>query len=146
LFLEVAVPISTVRSRMSRWVGDSGPGAPGNSTEGIRRVGEGAVGDPVPRTTAGLTVWEKDPKRRMILISGWSYLPGEVTDPIKYKNAYYVLRRGDRSQNFEVAKPELIVSMRNRRLYRGAEDCAKAQDRLKNWTQEIGPGARCRRT
>lgn len=59
--------------------------------------------------------------------------PGEVTDPIKYKNAYYILRRGDSvPKTFEDAKPELLVSLRNRRGYTIAQKIAqKAQDRLK---------------
>jgi peptidyl-prolyl cis-trans isomerase D len=58
---------------------------------------------------------------------------GEVTDAIKYKNAYFILRRGDSvPKTFEDAKPELIVSLRNRRGYTIAQKIAqKAQDRLK---------------
>src|SRR5438552_2730142 len=59
--------------------------------------------------------------------------PGEVTDAINYKNAYYILRRGDPvPKTFEDAKPELLVSLRNRRGYTVAQKIAqKAQDRLK---------------
>ena len=59
--------------------------------------------------------------------------PGEVTDAIKYKNAYYILRCGDPvPKTFEDAKPELVVSLRNRRGYTVAQKIAqKAQDRLK---------------
>ena len=59
--------------------------------------------------------------------------PGEVTDPIKYKNAYYILRRGEAvPKTFEEAKAELVVSLRNRRGYAIAQKIAqKAQDRLK---------------
>jgi peptidyl-prolyl cis-trans isomerase D len=59
--------------------------------------------------------------------------PGEVTDPIKYKNAYFILRRGDSvPKTFDDAKPELLVSLRNRRGYTLAQKIAqKAQDRLK---------------
>ena len=59
--------------------------------------------------------------------------PGNVTDPIKYKNAYYILRRGDSvPKTFEDAKQELLVSLRNRRGYTIAQKLAqKAQDRLK---------------
>jgi peptidyl-prolyl cis-trans isomerase D len=59
--------------------------------------------------------------------------PGEVTDPIKYKNAYYILRRGESvPKTFEDAKPELLISLRNRRGYTVAQKLAqKAQDRLK---------------
>ena len=59
--------------------------------------------------------------------------PGEVTDPIKYKNAYYILRRGESvPKTFEMAKPEMLVSLRNRRGYTVAQKIAqKAQDLLK---------------
>jgi peptidyl-prolyl cis-trans isomerase D len=59
--------------------------------------------------------------------------PGDVTDAIKYKNAYYILRRGDAvPKTFEDAKPELLVSLRNRRGYTVAQKLAqRAQDRLK---------------
>ena len=58
---------------------------------------------------------------------------GEISDPIKYKNAYYILRRGESvPKTFEAAKPELLVSLRNRRGYTVAQKIAqKAQDRLK---------------
>lgn len=59
--------------------------------------------------------------------------PGDVTDAIKYKNAYYILRRGEAvPKTFEDAKPELLVSLRNRRGYTVAQKIAqRAQDRLK---------------
>jgi len=59
--------------------------------------------------------------------------PGEVTDAIKYKNAYYILRRGESvPKTFEDAKPELLVSLRNQRGYTVAQKIAqRAQDRLK---------------
>src|SRR5437588_499516 len=59
--------------------------------------------------------------------------PGQVTDAIKYHNAYYILRRGESvPKTFEDAKPELLVSLRNRRGYTIAQKIAqKAQDRLK---------------
>jgi peptidyl-prolyl cis-trans isomerase D len=59
--------------------------------------------------------------------------PGEVSDPIKYKNNYYILRRGESvAKTFEMAKPELLVSLRNRRGYTVAQKIAqKVEDRLK---------------
>ena len=59
--------------------------------------------------------------------------PGDVTDAIKYKNAYFILRRGESvPKTFEDAKPELLVSLRNRRGYSVAQKLAqRAQDRLK---------------
>jgi peptidyl-prolyl cis-trans isomerase D len=59
--------------------------------------------------------------------------PGEITDPIKYKNAYYILRRGEAvPKTFDEAKKELEVSLRNRRGYTAAQKIAQqVQDRLK---------------
>lgn len=58
---------------------------------------------------------------------------GQVTDPIKYKNSYFILRRGESvPKTFEMAKPELLISARNNRGYKIAQGIAqKAQDRLK---------------
>ena len=58
---------------------------------------------------------------------------GEVTDAIKFQNAYYILRRGDSvPKTFEDARKEIEVSLRNRRGYTVAQKLAqKAQDRLK---------------
>ena len=70
----------------------------------------------------------QDPYQRVLEMQ-----PGEVTDAIKYKNAYYILRRGDSvPKTFEDAKPELTISLRNRRGYTIAQKIAqKVQDRLK---------------
>jgi len=59
--------------------------------------------------------------------------PGDVTDAIKYKNAYYILRRGESvPKTFEDARTELLVSLRNRRGYAVAQKIAqRAQERLK---------------
>src|SRR5437899_3932807 len=64
--------------------------------------------------------------------------PGDVTDPIKYKNAYYILRRGDAvPKTFEDAKDELKVSLRNRRGYTIAPKIAQqARDRFKETTEQ----------
>lgn len=53
--------------------------------------------------------------------------PGDVTDiPIKYAGNYYILRRGDSvPKTFAEAKPELLVSMRNRRGYSAASGLAQ---------------------
>jgi parvulin-like peptidyl-prolyl isomerase len=59
--------------------------------------------------------------------------PGQVSDiPIKYAGNYYILRRGDDvPKTFEEAKPELLVSLRNRRGYGAAFQVAqKAHTRL----------------
>jgi peptidyl-prolyl cis-trans isomerase D len=60
--------------------------------------------------------------------------PGDVSDmPIKYAGNWYILRRGDGvPKTFEEAKPELLVSLRNRKGYGAAFQLAtKAQGRLK---------------
>ncbi|HEY6802169.1 MAG TPA: peptidyl-prolyl cis-trans isomerase [Pyrinomonadaceae bacterium] len=60
--------------------------------------------------------------------------PGDVSDiPIKYAGNWYILRRGDAvPKTFEEAKPELLVSLRNRKGYGSAFQLAsKAQARLK---------------
>ncbi|HVF42728.1 MAG TPA: peptidyl-prolyl cis-trans isomerase, partial [Pyrinomonadaceae bacterium] len=58
---------------------------------------------------------------------------GQVADPMKTGNAYYIFRRGPVvPKTFEDAKQELMVSLRNRRSYAAAQAVAqKAQDRLK---------------
>ena len=60
--------------------------------------------------------------------------PGDVSDvPIKYAGNWYILRRGDAvPKTFEEAKPELLVSLRNRKGYGAAFQIAtKAQALLK---------------
>src|SRR6185312_8618522 len=60
--------------------------------------------------------------------------PGDVTDvPIRYAGNFYILRRGDSvPKTFEEAKPELLVSLRNRRGYSVASALAqRAVDSLK---------------
>lgn len=59
--------------------------------------------------------------------------PGEISDiPIRYEGNWYILRRGESvPKTFEQAKPELLVSLRNRRGYSAAFQVAqKAHARL----------------
>lgn len=59
---------------------------------------------------------------------------GEISDsPIKYAGNWYILRRGDSvPKSFEQAKPELLVSLRNRKGFTVAFQLAtKAEARLK---------------
>ena len=58
---------------------------------------------------------------------------GQVGDPLKTGNAYYIFRRGPVvPKTFEDAKHELQVSLRNRRSYAAAQAVAqKAQELLK---------------
>jgi peptidyl-prolyl cis-trans isomerase D len=74
---------------------------------------------------------------------------GQVGDPLKTGNSYYIFRRGPAvPKTFEDARQELLVSMRNRRSYAAAQAIAqKAQDRLKEThdpqkvAQELAPEA-----
>lgn len=58
---------------------------------------------------------------------------GLITEPVKVGNSYYIFRRGaDVAKSFEDAKPELLVSMRNRRGYgTAATVAARAADRFR---------------
>jgi peptidyl-prolyl cis-trans isomerase D len=59
--------------------------------------------------------------------------PGEISEPIKYQDRYFILRRGEAvPKNFEDARKEIEVSLRNRRAYAAAAELAqKITDRLK---------------
>ena len=69
-----------------------------------------------------------DPYQRLLTMQ-----PGDVTEPISYKDRYYILRRGEAvPKTFEDAKKEIEVSLRNRRAYTTAAELAqKVDDRLK---------------
>ncbi len=58
---------------------------------------------------------------------------GDVTEPIKYQDRYYILRRGEAvPKTFEDARKEIEVSLRNRRAYAAAAELAqKVTERLK---------------
>jgi PPIC-type PPIASE domain. len=62
-----------------------------------------------------------DPYQRLL-----SMQEGEVTEPIKYGERYYILRRGASvPKTFEDAKKEIEVSLRNRRAYAVAAELAQ---------------------
>ncbi len=69
-----------------------------------------------------------DPYQRLLAMQ-----PGEVTEPIKYQDRFFILRRGETvPKTFEDARKEIEVSMRNRRGYTAAAELAqKVADRLK---------------
>jgi peptidyl-prolyl cis-trans isomerase D len=74
---------------------------------------------------------------------------GQVYEPVKYGNAYYIIRRGDNVlKTYDQAKPELLVSQRNTRAYKMAAALAdRAESRLKETkdfqkvAQELAPEA-----
>ena len=112
-------------------------GATGNATEqAFADLAKGNSEDPATAKNGGALpgLVKKDPSKpddpyQKVL----DMQPGAVTDPIKYKNAYYILRRGEAvPKSFKDAKDELTVSLRNRRAYAAAAQLAqRAQDRLK---------------
>ena len=69
-----------------------------------------------------------DPYQRLLAME-----PGAVTEPIKFQDRYFILRRGEAvPKSFEDAKKEIEVSLRNRRAYAAAAELAqKITDRLR---------------
>lgn len=78
--------------------------------------------------------FKKDPNKPHSLYDRTADMqPGEISDiPTRYQGNWYILRRGDSVQKtFAEAKPELLVSLRNRRGYGAAFQVAqKAHTRL----------------
>jgi len=69
-----------------------------------------------------------DPYQRLLTMQ-----PGDVTEPIKYKDKFYILRRGEAvAKNYEDARKEIEVSLKNRRAYAAAAELAqKVAERLR---------------
>jgi peptidyl-prolyl cis-trans isomerase D len=62
---------------------------------------------------------------------------GYVGDPVKVGNAYYIFRRGAAvPKSFEDAKPELLVSLRNRHAYGVAQQTARKAAELLRQTKD----------
>ena len=62
-----------------------------------------------------------DPYQRLLTMQ-----PGDVTEPIKYQDKYYILRRGEAvAKDFEAARKELEISLKNRRAYGVAAELAQ---------------------
>lgn len=98
--------------------GKDGTGAEAAFTEAARGNSE----DPTSARNGGYIAkpFKKNPNKAHGLYDRVADMqPGEVTDiPIRYENNYWILRRGDVvPKTFEEAKPELLVSLRNRRGY-----------------------------
>ncbi|HEX8685878.1 MAG TPA: SurA N-terminal domain-containing protein, partial [Pyrinomonadaceae bacterium] len=106
--------------------------ARGNSEDPATAQGGGWVANPVrrnPNRKPGAT--GGGPAELMQNTLEWK--EGQVGDPLKTGNAYYIFRRGPAvPKSFEDARQELLVSLRNRRSYAVAAQLAqKAQDRFK---------------
>jgi peptidyl-prolyl cis-trans isomerase D len=137
IVLKVARPDldATVKAKADQLV-KKARGEDGNATEAaFAELAKGNSEDPTSKNGGALTGLVKkdlkkadDPYQKVLDLQ-----PGAVTDAIKYKEAYYILRRGDSvPKAFEDAKPELLVSQRNIKSYRVAQDlAAKALGRVK---------------
>ena len=113
-------------------------GPDGKATEAA--FAEGAKGHSEDPTTARnngflLKPFKKNPNKAHGLYDRMADMqPGDVTDvPIRYEGNFYILRRGESvPKTFDEAKPELLVSLRNRRGYGVAFQLAqKIQNKLK---------------
>src|SRR5215207_9604120 len=112
-------------------------GASGQVTEAaFAEAAKGNSEDPATAKNGGFlaTPFKKNPNKvhgmydRVIDMQ-----PGEISDiPIRYSGNWYILRRGDPvPKTFAEAKPELLVSLRNRKGYGAAFQIAqKAHSRL----------------
>jgi peptidyl-prolyl cis-trans isomerase D len=98
----------------------------------VRGYSEDAASRSRGGSLAGLVKENKqnpsDPYQRLLTMQ-----PGSVTEPIKFQDRYYILRRGEAvPKTFEDARKEIEVSLRNRRGYAAAAELAqKIADDLK---------------
>ena len=112
--------------------GDDGKITEEAFTELVKGYSEDAASKANGGKLAGLVKENKqnpnDPYQRLLTME-----TGDVTEPIKYENRYFILRRGEAvPKTFEDAKKELEISLRNRKGYAAAADLAqKIDDRLK---------------
>jgi peptidyl-prolyl cis-trans isomerase D len=113
-------------------------GADGKATEAaFAEAAKGQSEDPATARNNGflLKPFKKNPNKVHSLYDRMADMqPGDVTDvPIRYEGHFYILRRGDSvPKTFAEAKPELLVSLRNRRGYGVAFQLAqKVHNKLK---------------
>ncbi len=91
----------------------------------VRGYSEDAVSKSKGGSLAGLIKENKqnpsDPYQRLLTMQ-----PGDVTEPIKFENRYFILRRGEAvPKTFEDAKKEIEVSLKNRKGYTAAAELAQ---------------------
>ena len=111
---------------------------PGGKTDeaAFAEAAKGNSEDPATATNGGFLPkpFKKDPNKPNGLYDRVADMqPGQISDiPIRYNGNWYILRRGDSVlKTFAEAKPELLVSLRNRRGYGAAFQIAqKAHTRL----------------
>jgi peptidyl-prolyl cis-trans isomerase D len=112
-------------------------GTTGQATkEAFAEVARGNSEDPATARNGGLLdkpFKKNESKPHGLYDRAVDMKPGDVTDvPIRYGGHFYILRRGESvPKTFAEAKPELLVSLRNRKAYGEAFKLAqKAQTRL----------------
>ena len=111
---------------------------PGGKTDeaAFSEAAKGNSEDPVTARNGGFLEkpFKKDPNKPNGLYDRVADMePGQISDiPIRFGGNWYILRRGDSvPKTFAEAKPELLVSLRNRRGYGAAFQIAqKAHARL----------------
>jgi peptidyl-prolyl cis-trans isomerase D len=113
-------------------------GPDGKATEAaFAEAAKGQSEDPTTARNNGflLKPFKKNPNKVHSLYDRMADMqPGDVTDvPIRYDGNFYILRRGESvPKTFAEAKPELLVSLRNRRGYGVAFQLAqKIHNKLK---------------
>ncbi|CAN5170654.1 SurA N-terminal domain-containing protein [soil metagenome] len=98
--------------------------ARGNSEDPATAKNGGALPGPVRKNPNRAD----DPLQRTL-----DMVPGQISEPIKYQNAYCIFRRGESvPKSFAEAKQELLISQHNTRAYKFAAQLAeRAAGRLK---------------
>lgn len=104
--------------------------------DAFAEVARGRSEDPATAKNGGLrdNPLRQDPNKPSDpLQSVFNLTEGQITEPTKIGNAYYIFRRGEGvPQSFEEKKRELLVSARNTRAYAAAQSIAgRAQERLR---------------
>jgi peptidyl-prolyl cis-trans isomerase D len=107
--------------------------ARGNSEDPATAKEGGWLPNPIKKSPNKKTVTSTTGNAAELAQNTLDWKDGQVGDPLKTGNAYYIFRRGPLvPKTFEDAKQELLVSLRNRRSYAAAQAVAqKAQERLK---------------
>ncbi|HEV2706932.1 MAG TPA: SurA N-terminal domain-containing protein, partial [Pyrinomonadaceae bacterium] len=88
--------------------------------EAFAEAARGNSEDPATAKEGGWlpTPVRRNPNKPDLLQNTLSMQPGQVGDPLKTGNAYYIFRRGEAiPKSFEDAKREIEVSLRNRKSY-----------------------------
>ena len=116
---------------------DFADAARGNSEDPATAKSGGWLPNPVkrnPNRKAGSTPGNVND----LLQNTLDWKEGQVGDPLKTGNAYYIFRRGPAvPKTFEDAKQELLVSLRNRRAYGVAQALAQKGEDLLKQTHDI---------